>query len=106
SIVATFLSVFPDGTLWLVGDGDVLLVGSTAPLEENMQRVTTSWQRPGVAEDLASVGARHPFHVLSLFVAHGPHLASWSAGAPVQSDNRAALEFSGPQSIFGQPGAD
>ena len=29
SIVATFLSVFPDGTLWLVGEADVLLVGST-----------------------------------------------------------------------------
>jgi hypothetical protein len=24
SIVATFLSTFPDGTLWLVGDADVL----------------------------------------------------------------------------------
>ncbi len=33
SIVATFLSVFPDGTLWLVGDADVLLVGSTEPLD-------------------------------------------------------------------------
>ena len=29
-------------------------------------------------------------------------LAEWAAGAPVQSDNRAALEFSGPQSIFGR----
>src|SRR5690606_19654594 len=57
-------------------------------------------------EDLASVGARHPFHVLSLFVAHGPHLASWSAGAPVQADKRAALGVSGPQTTFGQPGAD
>ena len=27
SIVATFLSVFPDGTAWLVGADDVLLVG-------------------------------------------------------------------------------
>ena len=27
SIVGTFASVFPDGTMWLVGDGDVLLVG-------------------------------------------------------------------------------
>ena len=38
SIVATFLSVFPDGTLWLVGDADVLLVGSTEPLDAPHRR--------------------------------------------------------------------
>ena len=52
------------------------------------------------------MGARHPFHVLSMFVASGPTLAQWSRGAPIQSDNRAALEFSGPQSIFGPSSAD
>src|SRR4029453_11410116 len=33
SIVATFLSVFPEGTLWMVGDADVLLIGSTESLD-------------------------------------------------------------------------
>ena len=106
SIVATFVSVFPDGTLWLVGDGDVLLIGSTAPLEPRLAEVPNTWKRPGVAESLASVDAREPNHILSLFVAQGRQLADWSAGAPVQSDNRAALEFSGPQSIFGQMRSD
>src|SRR5260370_24901822 len=31
SIVATFASVFPEATAWLVGDSDVLLVASTSP---------------------------------------------------------------------------
>jgi spermidine synthase len=106
SIVATFVSVFPDGTLWLVGDGDVLLIGSNGPLEPRLAGVATAWQRPGVGADLASVGAREPHHVLSMFVAHGPKLATWSSGAPVQSDNRAALEFSGPQSVFGRIDSD
>ena len=30
SIVATFLSAFPDGSAWLVGEGDLLLIGATA----------------------------------------------------------------------------
>ncbi|MGH9175173.1 MAG: tetratricopeptide repeat protein, partial [Vicinamibacterales bacterium] len=42
------------------------------------------------------------FHILSMFVAQGAGLAKWTAGAPVQSDNRAGLEFSGPQSVFGR----
>ena len=106
SIVATFISVFPDGTLWLVGDGDVLLVGSNGPLEQRIDRMGDAWKRPGVAEDLASVGATDPLHVLSLFAAKGPRLAEWSAGAAVQSDNRGALEFSGPLTAFVQASAD
>ena len=106
SIAATFLSVFPDGTLWLVGDGDVLLVGSTEPLEARLSHIATNWRRPGVAEDLASVGAREPFQVESMFVAQGATLGRWAGNAPVQSDDRAALEFSGPANAFVKRSAD
>jgi Flp pilus assembly protein TadD len=106
SIVATFVSVFPDGTLWLVGDGDVLLIGSNAPMEPKLEGVAASWQRPGVSADLASVGVTSAEQILSLYLAGGPQLARWSAGAPIQSDDRSALEFSGPQSIFGPSDAD
>lgn len=100
SIVATFVSVFPDGTAWLVGDGDVLLIGSNAPLEPRMEAIAQAWRRPGVAEDLASVGVLEPFHILSMFVTRGGSLGQWADDAPVQSDNRATLEFSGPRSVF------
>ncbi len=76
SIVATFLSVFPDGTMWLVGDADVLLVGSTEPLEVRIEGIAAAMRRPGVAEDLATVGVKGPFSVTSLFVAHGAALKS------------------------------
>ncbi len=106
SIVATFTTVFPDGTLWLIGDGDVLLIGSNAPIEPRLAAMAAAWRRPGVAEDLASVGALEPFHLLSMFVAGGQALTAWANRAAVQSDNRAGLEFSGPQSIFGRTTAD
>ncbi len=101
SIVATFLSVFPDGTLWLVGDADVLLIGSTAPLTDRLDGMAQAWRRPWVVEDLAGVGARDPFALLSLYVADGAALADWSAGARIQTDDRGRLEFSGPRSVFG-----
>jgi spermidine synthase len=106
SIVATFVSVFPDGTLWLVGDGDVLLIGSNAPMDSKLEGIAASWQRPGVSADLASVGVTTAGQILSLYLAGGAQLARWSAGASIQSDDRAALEFSGPQSIFGPSEAD
>ena len=101
SIVATFLTAFPDGSMWLVGDADVLLVGSTGPLDERVAGMAAAWQRPGVAEDLASVGALDPFAVISLFVAQGAALKGWANGAALQTDDRSRLEFSGPRSIFG-----
>ncbi len=102
SIVGTFLSVFPEGTLWLVGEGDVLLVGGNEPMLPRLAGVESAWTRSGVAQDLAEVGARAPFAVLSAFVAEGSALAGWAAGAPIQTDDRTALEFSGPRSIFGR----
>ncbi|MCC7034268.1 MAG: fused MFS/spermidine synthase [Acidobacteria bacterium] len=106
SIVATFMSVFPNGTMWLVGEADVLLVGSAEPLTPRLAGLRSAWQRPGVAGDLASVGARDPLAVLSFFVAEGAALARWAGDAPIQTDNRARLEFSGPRSVFGGAGGD
>ena len=101
SIVATFLSVFPNGTLWLVGDADVLLVGSTEPLDGRIGGIGDMMRRPGVAADLAGVGVTGPFSLSSLFVAQGDALTAWANGAPLQTDDRSQLEFTGPRSIFG-----
>ena len=101
SIVATFLTAFPDGTMWLVGDADVLLVGSTGPLDGRIAGIAEAWKRPGVADDLASVGARDSYAITSLFVAQGAALKAWATGAPLQTDDRMQLEFSGPRNIFG-----
>jgi tetratricopeptide (TPR) repeat protein len=93
--------VFPNGSLWLVGDADVLLVASAEPVSTRVARISDAWGYPDVARDLASVGVETPYSVISLFVTEGQALAGWAAGAPLQTDNRAALEFSGPRSIFG-----
>lgn len=101
SIVATFLEAFPEGSLWLVGDADVLLVGTDGPIDERVAGLAAAWQRPGVAADLGSVGAADPYALTSLFVAQGAALKAWANGAPIQTDDRSRLEFSGPRNIFG-----
>ena len=95
SIVATFTSVFPEALLFLVGDGDVLLIGSTASLDERLKGVAQPGSgRPRRRTSPAS-GAIDPLHVLSLLVAEDAGLRQWAAGAAIQTDNRADLEFSG-----------
>ena len=106
SIVATFGSVFPDGMMWLVGDGDLLLVGSTEPLEPRLAGMAHRWARPEVAADLAGVSAHGPFAFLSMFTGGPEHLRAYGRGASVQTDDRMALEFSGPAALFGAHTAD
>ena len=106
SIVATFTAVFPHASLWLVGEGDILLIGSVDPIEPRLAEVRRGWARPGVAADLAAVEVRNPETLLALFTASDSALRSYSADAPMQRDDRMSLEFSGPQSIYGRSTSD
>ncbi len=99
SIVATFTSVFPNGTVWMVGEDDVILVASNDPLDARMANVDQAWQRPGVAEDLREASAMEPFAIWSLFAGGPSELQQYTAGAMLQADDRMALEFSGPRAM-------
>lgn len=102
SIVSTFIAVLPQTMLWLVGDGDLLLIGSTAPLEPRLDRLQAGFGRAEVARDLASVGVTGPA-VLASLILGGPELAMrWSRGAEMQADDRMALEFSAPAETIGR----
>ena len=102
SIVDTFLSTFPEGSAWLVGTSDLLLIGSTSPLRALDSGIAAAWNRPGVAEDLAQVEVSDPFAILTLFVARGRDLRQYGAGARVQTDDRLPLEYSAPRAIYGR----
>ena len=106
SILATFRSVFPHGTAWLVGGDDVLMVGSVEPLEEKLSSIAANWQRPGVAADLAVVAVGDPFAIYSLFVAGPVELATYTAGAEVFTDDSSRLEFSAPRELHNRNAGD
>ena len=102
SIVDTFLSTFPNGSAWLVGASDLLLIGSTSPIRALESGIDSAWNRAGVAEDLGQVGVSDAFGVLTLFIARGRDLQRYASGARVQTDDRLALEYSAPRAIYGR----
>lgn len=110
SIIATFRSVFPNATLSLVGSDDVILVASNDDGEDLTARWTRTieahWQRPRVAADLATVGASEPFSVSSLFAGGPRELLRYTAGAAILTDDRMALEFSGPRALHASSAED
>ena len=106
SIVATFTSVFPHASLWLVGEGDVLLIGSANEIEPRLDAVRAAWKRPGVAADLAGVDVHDPDTLLTLFTAGAEQLKAYAGNAAIQTDDGMTLEFSAPRGIYGRTTSD
>jgi len=111
SIVRTFASVFPEGSVWLVGGGDVLLIGAKS---ESAGKGTIESRIGNLARTrdvavLADVGispGTTGFALTSLF-AGGPHeLAGFGGNATIQTDDRTALEYSAPRGIYGRTRED
>jgi spermidine synthase len=99
SILATFRSVFPHGTAWLVGGDDVLMVGSLEPLDGKLANIERNWSRGTVAADLARVAVTDPFSIYSLFVAGPTELTTYASAANVFTDDSSRLEFSAPREL-------
>jgi spermidine synthase len=99
SVVATFTHVFPEGTVWLVGRDDVLLLATLDPIEPALARLPQRMTRPEVAADLASIGVVDAFSIASLYVAGPQELTAYTAGAGVFTDDRLTLEFTAPREL-------
>ncbi|MEQ1907241.1 MAG: fused MFS/spermidine synthase [Vicinamibacterales bacterium] len=99
SVVATFTSVFPHATLWLAGDGDLLLLGSTDPMEPRIDHLAERWAAGAASTDLKTVGVMSSFELLSMFVAGEEGAARFGSGAALQTDDKMALEFSAPRAL-------
>ncbi|MFN7982859.1 MAG: fused MFS/spermidine synthase, partial [Vicinamibacterales bacterium] len=99
SVVATFTSVFPHATLWMAGEGDLLMIGSADPLEPRLANVERGYATGSVRADLQSIRVSSPFVLLSMFVAGEASAARFGSGVALQDDDRMALEFSAPLAL-------
>ncbi len=97
-IAATFLDVFPNTTMWVLGR-DAMLVGRKAEPVEPLE-VVRGLARPGVAEDLEPFGLDDPVVYLASWVTGPEGVRDYCAGAPVFTDARPLLEYTAPEAIF------
>ena len=96
SIAATFTSVFPDTTVWLIGESDILFVASTSPIDGRLPNIERGWSSPKVSADLRASLLSEPFALWSLYAGGPNELKSYGQGATILTDDRMTLEFSGP----------
>jgi spermidine synthase len=100
TIVAGFTDVFPSAALFLVNEGDVLLLGAADALPApDVPTLRRRMEPAAVREDLGAVGVRSAYGLASLFTLGSPALARWAQPAPRHTDDRPRLELSAPRSI-------
>lgn len=105
TIVAGFTDAFPEAALFLVNEGDLLLVGAKEKLPSiEPQALTRKLSVETIASDLASVEVRNAFTFASLYTVSTPTLAQWAADAPRHTDDHPVLEFRAPRYMHADTG--
>ena len=99
TVIATFTSVFPHATLWWTYY-DLLLIGSQQELRIDLQALTAKLQQEEVRVDLERGGIKDSYGVLGHFLMEEQSVRSYSAGAPLHTDNHPILEFSAPKNLY------
>jgi spermidine synthase len=100
SELATFLQVFPNGTIWannLNGQGyDLVLLGSadSARIDINAMRERFADPRyAAVGESLSEVGFHSPVDLFSTYAGRGSDLTPWLANAVINRDRSLHLQY-------------
>jgi spermidine synthase len=101
SEMATFFSVFPNGTVWrndnVNGNGyDVVLVGrlDDGPIDvDAMQARVMKPEYASVTASMAEVGYESVFQLLQTYSGRGSELAPWLEGAEINRDRNLRLQY-------------
>jgi spermidine synthase len=98
--LATFFSVFPNGTIWsnnYRGDGyDLVLIGQAEPTHVDLDQLQLRLDRPGyagVGESLGEVGFHSAVDFLATYAGRAQDLAPMLQGAPINSDMNMRLQY-------------
>jgi spermidine synthase len=100
SEIATFLAVFPHGTVWannMNGGGyDLVLLAQDQPTHIDIAALAARFGNPryaAVAASLGEVGFDSPITLFSTYAGDGSTLKSWLEGAAINRDRNLRLQY-------------
>ncbi len=100
SMVATFVSVFPECTAWFI-NSDLFLIGSEEPLSIDYRLIEQRLEdTPELLAGLEEVYLGDVPELLASFIMGKKKLAGLSAGTPIMTDDRPWAEFAAPKLIY------
>lgn len=94
-VINSFFDVFPHGAVWLssVDESDLLLIGSNQPLKMDPEWVRQVVSTPAIRRRLFQLGLCEDYAILGHYVCSREAALEVFRGAPLNTDDRPALEF-------------
>jgi spermidine synthase len=101
SLVATFLEVFPDGSMWTHivrhrrGD-DAVIIGQSGPTRIDVEALTARFASPGYArvrQSLRDIGIHSLIDLFAGYTGRKADLGPWLAGAQINRDRNLRLQY-------------
>src|SRR5271154_4283077 len=82
SLVRSFLDSFPYASLWTTEIHEMLLIGSSQPIELNVPRIAARFYYPAVNDALAEVGIASPGALLATWITGREGLERYAGQSP------------------------
>ncbi len=97
SLLASFLTVFPDAHLFcLWGSADALLVAAPPGRALSLPRL----RAPGLERQLERARLSTPEQIAAFYIASGPTLRALASGAELNTDDRPFVEYQAPRDMI------
>ncbi|AYC33062.1 spermidine synthase [Pseudomonas cavernae] len=93
ALVRSFLDVFPHASLWTTEFHEMLLIGSSEPLELDAARIRARFEQPDVASALREVGVVSPAALLATWVTDRAGLERYAGDALAVTDDQPRIEY-------------
>jgi spermidine synthase len=103
SIYRTLREEFPHALVFAAEDlsSDTILIASKRPLPIDIDRITRAFANPVTAAEAHRGGLETPHDVPAYLLLGSEELASFTAGAPLNTDDNALIEMNAPRDLLG-----
>jgi tetratricopeptide (TPR) repeat protein len=99
TLVATFRAAFPCVYVFRGAEGDLMLLGSKSERRLDLSVMKSHFNDPRVAADLARINVASAADLLSRFYIGPDEVSGLSAGALLNTDDNALIEFNAPRRV-------
>jgi spermidine synthase len=99
-LFATFLTEFHGATLWHGDAPDMILMAPSPAPAAILDRARTLYDSPRLHDDFAHLGMEGGAGLFGFYLLDDRGLRAFSAGAPINTDDRTLLEYHAPRSLL------
>jgi spermidine synthase len=99
TLIATFRAAFPQVYLFRGAEGDLMLLGSKSERRLDLSVLKSHFDDPKIGAELKRISTATPGEIISRFYLGPAEVTNLSAGARLNTDDNALIEFNAPRRV-------